>query len=259
MAIETLTKPKAPAGAKPFLFDRSFDRGSNRKAGAAASQAAEAKAKQAAAEAAPPEPEPPPAPTFSEEELAAARAAAFEEGRQAGIDEARAEREVEIVRMMAMLAGELGQVFRFRDADNAALEAACLTLAERGFHGLMPVLAQQHGAQEIQAVLSNTLEMMLSATAITLRLSPDRVEDLAERLEEVARMAGYEGRLRILPDASCGPSDISVDWGDGRADRRLGQALETLNSAIADARDRAEAQAGARAFSSRAAADEKES
>jgi len=256
MAIETLTKPKAPAGAKPFLFDRNFDRSSSRKV--AEAQAAEAKAKQAAVEISAPEPEPPPAPTFSEEDLAAARAAAFEEGRQAGLAEAHAEREEETVRMMAMLAGELGQVFHFRDADNAALEAACLDLVERSFAKLMPVLAQQHGAEEIRAVLANALEMMLSAAAITLRLSPQRAEDLAERLEETARMAGYEGRLRILPDPSCGPSDIAVDWGDGRADRRLGQALDTLNSAIAGARARAEALAGPRALLAPGSDDEEE-
>lgn len=258
MAIETLTKPKAPAGAKPFLFDRSFDRGTGRKPGAPSAKEAEAKAKQAAADAPPPEPELPPAPTFSEEELAAAQAAAFEEGRQAGLAEAQAEREAEIGRMMAMLSGELGRAFQSRDAEQAATQAACLELIDHGFARLMPVLAQEHGAEEIRAVLANALEMMLSASAITLRLSPERAEDMADRLEETARMAGYEGRLRILPDPAFGPSDISVDWGDGRADRRLGDAMKALDGAVAAARTRAEALAGPEALAVPAPDDEKE-
>ena len=255
MAIESLTKPKAPAGAKPFTFDRSFDRGAAKKP---MTKEAEAKAKLAAAEAPPPEPEPPPPPSFSEEELQAAKAAAWEEGREAGLAEARAEQEAEIARAMQSLSGDIAQAFENSMAELAALEAACLELAERTFTRLMPVLAEEHGDAEILAVLKNALEMMLSTDAITLRLSPERADQLGDKLEETARMAGFEGRMRILPDPSFGPSDISVDWGDGRADRRLGDALQVVDDAVAAARSRAEQKAGVMALSAPVADDEKE-
>lgn len=80
---------------KPFKFERSFDTDS------AATQRRKDKETEAElqrqAEAALEEELPPPPPTFSEEELQAAKAIAFEEGHAAGLSQAKQELENHVV------------------------------------------------------------------------------------------------------------------------------------------------------------------
>jgi flagellar assembly protein FliH len=232
MPIETLTKPKQPDNARPFLFDRSFDRGQSVRKQVVAKQA---DAKSASAEelpALPAEPEAPPPPTFSEEEMEAARAAAREEGRLAGLEEARVADEARAAALLEEIGRGLERLGQAEDARRRDTEAGSLELLREAVARLLPAYTEAHGAKEIEAVVRDALDLMLSAEAVTLRLPAAQVETLTPRIEETARHAGFEGRIRILPDPALGPSDVSVDWGDGEASRRFDQAMQHLTHSL---------------------------
>ena len=234
MPIETLTKPKQPDNARPFLFDRSFDRGQSvrKQAVAKTADAKSAGAEELPALPAEPEEAPPPPPTFSEEEMEAARAAAREEGRLAGLEEARVADEARAAALLEEIGRGLERLGHAEDSRRRETEAGSLELLREAVARLLPAYTEAHGANEIEAVVREALDLMLSAEAVTLRLPAAQAETLTPRIEETARQAGFEGRIRILPDPALGPSDVSVDWGDGEASRRFDQAMQHLTQSL---------------------------
>lgn len=231
MPADFAARMKTPAGAKPFLFDRSFDRTGDRtrasKPGAPAPEQENAPDDAAAA----PEPEPE-APSFSEDDLAAARAEGVEEGRAQALEEARLSREASNGETLARLEAALGDIDARARAARADSEAQLLRFAETAFKRLMPAYAEAHGEAEILAVLREVAALILGEAALTVRLRPDRLSALEPALHELTQKAGYDGRLTLIGDAALGASDVVVDWGDGQAARRLAEAETALARAL---------------------------
>ena len=55
--------------------------------------------------------------------------------------------------------------------------------------------------------------------------------DAKEKLEEIARMRGFEGRLVVMAEADVAPGDCRIEWADGG----LKRDRETTDAAITEA------------------------
>lgn len=204
-----------------FLFDISFDAEKSAKAKAAA-------AAQAAAEV-------PPAPTFSEAELAAARQAAFAEGRAAGVAEAegchaaRLATAVEaLTPQIAALAQDVAAAADARRRDS--LEAA-LTVVRK----LFPQLARAHGLEELHTVVEQCLERLRDEPRVVIRCADADLDALQARAEQAAARSGFEGKLVFLADERLKTGDLRVEWADGGAERDQKALWQEIDAVIARA------------------------
>jgi flagellar assembly protein FliH len=60
-----------------------------------------------------------------------------------------------------------------------------------------------------------------------LRVAREIYEPLRERLDALAKAAGYAGRIVLLVDDAIAAGDARVEWADGGAERNLaGQCAE---------------------------------
>ena len=50
---------------------------------------------------------------------------------------------------------------------------------------------------------------------MVVRLNDALYADARERLEEIARMRGFEGRLVVLAEPDIAPGDCRIEWADG--------------------------------------------
>lgn len=205
-----------------FLFETSFD--SDRSREAAAKAAAEAAA---AAE--------PPAPTFSEEELAAARQAAFAEGKAAALAEAEKSHSKHLADAVAALPVQfekLAHEFEMQGAERhrSALEASITVIRK-----LFPQLARQHGLDEIQAVVESCVERLRDEPRLVLRTADQDLDILKDRIEECVARSGFEGKLVFLADERITPGDVRIEWADGGAERDLNRLWKEIDAVIARA------------------------
>jgi flagellar assembly protein FliH len=204
-----------------FLFETSFDREQSERAKAAA--AAKAAAEQ------------PPVPTFSEEEMEAARQAAFAEGKAAGLAEAegaQAERLAAAVEGLPPYFTQLGEALA---ADAEALRRETLGAAITVVRKLFPQLARDHGLEEIQAVVDACLERLRDEPRVVIRCADADLDSLRESIEQSAAQSAFEGKLVFLADERLAAGDLRVEWADGGAERDQAALWKEIDAVIARA------------------------
>lgn len=222
------------AEARPFTFDISFDEEENQRKLERAQR--EEEERLAAEEEARHNAEPP-APTFSAEELQAAKAQAWQEGRDAGYTDALAEREAAISAQLESLTAQISGMFVHQDVANEhiALEATetALSLLKR----LLPVYAEKHGVDEIKATLAACMEQLSAQSRVTISVSEAQEEIVKPHIEAIAARSGYDGRLAFVPDPDLGPSEVIARWDGGGLDRLDQSVWESVEIILERARN----------------------
>lgn len=176
--------------------------------------------------------EEPPPPTFSEAELASARAAGHADGEAAGRQSAAAGTEAQLAQLMQQIAGYLPGLADDRDQAVSAVSHEAARLAHAMVRRMMPELARRYRVEEIEAVVVDSLSKALDLPRILIRAPADIAGYLGDRLETVARQHGFAGRVVVLSDQNLGPSDVKVEWGDGGAERCVQRAWSDLEATV---------------------------
>ncbi len=227
---------------KPFKFERSFDTDS------AATQRRKDKETEAElqrqAEAALEEELPPPPPTFSEEELQAAKAIAFEEGHAAGLSQAKQELENHVVAALHTITGQLAVLHDRQALANEVTAAELAKITREMIAKLLPYYTEKHGADEIASLVKTCLEPLEDTGRVTIKVSPDIQEAMKPRLEQAKVESGFRGELVVLADASLGPADVQIDWGQGGAERNTEKTWRYIDEAVGHALSQGDAHAG---------------
>jgi len=205
-----------------YLFDTSFESEREREAKARAAAEAEAAAE-------------PPAPTFSEEELEAARQAAFAEGKAAGLAEAEqshAKRLADSVAGLPPHFDRLSQELEHLETERqrGALEAAVTVVRK-----LFPRLAREGGLEEIRAVVEACLERLRDEPRLVIRCADGDLDKLRERVEGSTSRSSFEGKLVFLADETITAGDVRVEWADGGAERDQAALWKEIDAIIARA------------------------
>jgi flagellar assembly protein FliH len=189
-------------GAAPkFLFDRDFG------------PAAEVKA-----------------PAVPAADHAAALAAAEARGYQAGLNAAEAQARTEAERRLALaferIAGGVEQLRTSLKRVEDTFEAEAVEVALAVGRKLAADLIAREPFAEICALADQCFREMISAPHIVVRVNTDLYSDAKQRLEDIARARGFEGRLVVMSEGDIAPGDCRIEWADGglRRERAMTEA-----------------------------------
>jgi len=202
-----------------FLFDTSFDPEQIREAKARA--AAEAEAATA-----------PPAPTYGEEELAAARQSAYQDGHAAGLAEAERGEARRLADLVERLPGELSRIWQENARQESDRRREALKAAVTVVRKLFPHLARQGGLDEIRAVVDGCLERLRDEPRLVIRCADQELDALRARIESGSAGAGFEGKLVFLADEAIAPGDLRVEWADGGAERDVAGLWREIDTIV---------------------------
>ncbi len=214
-----------------FLFDTSFD--PDVLSGDAKARAAEEAAS-----------EEPPAPTFSEEELSAARQAAYGEGAAAGRAEAEEGIARQTAKQLTSLAAHLEALSGTLDTIMSEKHQETLLAAMTVVRKLFPRLNDESGLTEIKAVVEACLERLRDEPRMVIRAAEPQIDVLKAELDTCIKRSGFTGKLVFLADDRLQPGDVRAEWADGGAERdqdalwqEIDQVIErTLMAALASSR-----------------------
>lgn len=212
------------ASYRKYMFDLDFDHPSPRAPVAEQVEADEPEE--------PPEPEPPPPPMFSEEELAFARDAAFEEGRQAGEAEAQQRTERLAANALNALSDQMSGLFRQQEEANDANARTAVRVALAVLQKVLPAACEQYGFAEVTRVVEEVVGHLLDEPRIIVKVAEPLVEPVRERLEAVCQAHGFEGRVVVQPDPRLNPGDCRVEWTDGGAERDQARLMQEIEATI---------------------------
>jgi flagellar assembly protein FliH len=220
--MSSSTSRAAEWGSAKFLFDTNFE-------DALAVDAAEADADVAVLS------------SYTRAEIDALRAAAFAEGRVAGRAEAMVEIERQTAAAIEATARGLEALMRSeaqfeRSVADHAVALGCTLLRK-----LHPELMRRHGAAEVEALIARCLERLHAEPRIVVRLHDGMLDLLRPRLDEIARLGGYEGRVILVADDAIAPGDCRIEWAEGGCERdsaRLWRDIEVAcERVLADSRE----------------------
>ncbi|WP_188577493.1 FliH/SctL family protein [Tistrella bauzanensis] len=215
------------AGYKKFTFDVSFDDDID------IDRPKRAKATEPhATPTAPEPPPPPPPPSFSEAELAAARNAAFDEGRRAGVAQALAAIEQQTLQAVQRLERQTAEAIA---GWHTALDSHTGDLVM-----LARAIAVKIGCTDevrldrIETMLRDCIAGIAETGDAVLQVHPSMEAPMAERVAPILAAEGVLGQCRVVADAGLASGDARLIWPGGMAMLSRDEIVGRIDEAIAE-------------------------
>ena len=170
--------------------------------------------------------------TFDEDDLAAARAQAYAEGEQAGMAAAGSGIEASAAEVLTQVARGLETTAEtFNEfAESWRQETAGIAVAVG--RKLASRLLAEHPLGEIEAMVMDCLGQLREEPRLVVRTSTPVADAMAERMNQIAAQAGFEGHLVILPDETMTDQDCRIEWAQGGVERSIHDPEAAITRAV---------------------------
>lgn len=170
--------------------------------------------------------------SFDEDDLAAARAQAYAEGEQAGFAAASSGVEANATEVLAEVARGLEtSAAEFREfSDSWRQETAGIAVAIG--RNLANRLLSEQPLAEIEAMVIDCLGQLREEPRLVVRTSSPVADAIADRMNQLAARAGFEGHLVILPDETMTDQDCRIEWAQGGVERSIQDTEAAIRRAV---------------------------
>ncbi len=163
--------------------------------------------------------------------LAEAEARGYRKGLTAAEAQARTETERRIAASYERIAQSVEGLRKSLKKVEDRFEAEAVEVAVAVARKIAPALIARDPLAEIGALADTCFRELIAAPHVVIRVHAELYATAKERLAELARARGFEGRLVVLGEADIALGDCRIEWADGglKRDRAATEA------AIADA------------------------
>ncbi len=117
-------------------------------------------------------------------------------------------------------------------AIEARLEAESVEVAVAVARKLAPELIAAEPISEIAALAASCFRQLIAAPHVVVRIAEAIYEAARTRLEEIARLQGFEGRLVVLAEPGMALGDCRIEWADGGLSRDRAAAEAAIGEAV---------------------------
>ena len=150
-----------------------------------------------------------------ERRRADAESQAYRSGFDAGQEQAKQEAMQRIAETLAVISDGLARLDGALTSIETRLETEAVEVAVAVAAKLAPALIAREPFAEVSALATECFHHLVSTPHISMRVGPDIHEMAKEKVEEVARGRGFEGRLAIICDETLAPGDCRIEWAEG--------------------------------------------
>ena len=161
----------------------------------------------------------PPPPTFSEAELAAAKAAAFAEGRKAGLTEASTASDRLAAEALEAIGKRLASLKAAHDAALDAARRSAVAVAAAIAGKIAPEVARKSAVESISALVAERLPDLMEEPRIVVRIATPQLDLVKARIEDTAKRIGFTGKFILLSEDGLDAPDCRIEWADGGTER----------------------------------------
>jgi flagellar assembly protein FliH len=165
--------------------------------------------------------------------LGEAESRGFKDGYASGERDAVAEAERRKAAAFEQIGDALGRMVRGLDAVEKRLTAEAVEVAVAVGRKLAPELIAQQPFAEIAALATDCVRQLNAAPHVVVRVNETLHEVARERLEEIARLRGFDGRLIVMGEPGMALGDCRIEWADGGINRDLGAIDAAIGESVA--------------------------
>jgi len=167
-----------------------------------------------------------------ERRAADAEAVAHRKGFEAGQAQARLEVAERIAQALAQISDSMARVNAGLIGVETRLETEAVQVAVAVASKLAPELVAREPLTEIAALATECFRQLVTAPQITIQISADIFDAAKEKLEEIARLRGFEGRLSVQSGTAITPGDCRIEWADGGVTRDTAATLSGIQDVV---------------------------
>jgi len=167
-----------------------------------------------------------------ERRRADAESQAYRTGFAAGQEQAQQEAAQRIATALAVIADSLGRLDGALTAIETRLETEAVEVAVAVAAKLGPALIAREPFAEISALATECFHHLVSTPHVAVRVGTDIYETAKEKIEEIARTRGFEGRLAVMSDDSLASGDCRIEWADGGVIRNQAATASAVDEMV---------------------------
>jgi len=201
-----------------FLFENSFDA----KDRAAASSAASKKSMPR---------------LCTEQELIAARDAAYADGVAAGRAAAMTSIEQTSAQALTSICTQVSETSRQIDLIRTSIIEDAMKIVTAAIHKVVPELARHNALSEIERLIGECLQAIYDEPRVVVRSHDRIISALQTRIDAIAASHGFQGKIVLFADEQLNENDCLIEWADGGAERILDNIWKQIDAAIASITD----------------------
>ncbi len=157
---------------------------------------------------------------------------AYRNGFAAGQEQAQQEASQRIAGALALIADGLGRLDGELTAIETRLEIEAVEVAVAVAAKLAPALISREPFVEISALATECFHHLVSTPHIVVRVGPSTYDVAKEKIEEIARARGFEGRLAVMSDETLAAGDCRIEWADGGVTRDLSATTTAVDEMV---------------------------
>jgi len=172
------------------------------------------------------------APTFSEEELAQARAEGYESGKEDGQKESAEATEQRILETVESIGANLANIYNDQAKANHDIAQEMIEISTVIAKKMFPDLNARNALGEVERIVQDTLKAITDEPRVQIMVHPDLREPLSDHLASMTQRAGFEGKVYVNPDTTINLGDCRVEWSHGAAVRDSEKILEMIDEII---------------------------
>jgi flagellar assembly protein FliH len=176
-------------------------------------------------------------PTFTLAEhalrLAEAETAVHRRGYAEGQADAKVEADRRVAAALERIAAGLTEASAALQAIETRLECEAVEVAVAVAKKLAPALIAQEPFAEIAALASDCFRQLVTSPHIAVRVNDGLYADTREKLDNIVRARGFEGRLVVLAEPDIALGDCRIEWADGGINRDSATADAAISEAVA--------------------------
>jgi flagellar assembly protein FliH len=133
---------------------------------------------------------------------------------------------------LGMIADAMARLNAALAGIEARLETEAVEVAVAVAGKLAPELIAREPFAEISALATGTFNHLVKAPHVAVHIGADIYETAKEKLEEIARARGFDGRLVVLSDPAMAPGDCRIEWADGGVTRDRAATLAVIDDVV---------------------------
>ena len=168
----------------------------------------------------------------AERRRADAESQAYRNGFAAGEAKAQGEAAQRAANALARMAEGLDKLNRALAGIEARLEIEAVEVAVAVAGKLAPALIGREPFAEISALTTDCFQHLVKTPHVVVRVGPAVYEIAKEKLEDIARARGFEGRLVVMAEDGLAAGDCRIEWADGGVARDEAATLAIIDDAV---------------------------
>jgi flagellar assembly protein FliH len=164
--------------------------------------------------------------------IAEAEKAAYDGGYSAAQKDAKVESDRRIASALERIATAIAAGNSALKAIETRLECEAVEVAVAVGRKLAPALMAREPFAEIAALASDCFRQLVATPHIAVRVNDTLYSTTQEKLDEIMRARGFEGRLVVLAESDIAPGDCRIEWADGGVNRDSAAADAEIGKAV---------------------------